>query len=75
MSDVRFKLNLPGLNELMKSAPMQAVINEAAAQIAGSAGESAQIETAHPIGFIAIGSVSGSKKDNGLEKAMGGAKI
>ena len=75
MSNATFKLNLPGLNELMKSAPMQAVINEAAAQIAGSAGGDAAVETAHPIGFIAIGSVSGSKKDNSLEKAMGGAKI
>ena len=74
MSDVKFKLNLPGLNELMKSPPMQAAIDSAAAQIAANAG-GADVETAHPIGFVAIGSVSGSNKDDKLEKAMGGVRI
>lgn len=74
MSDVKFKLNLPGLNGLMKSAPMQAVINDAATRMASMAGD-AEAEQAHPIGFIAIGSARGSNKDGALEKAMGGTRI
>ena len=80
---VEFKLNLPGLNELMKSAEMQGVINEAAAKISGAAGPGYGIETAHPIGFVAIGSVFAesrlakidNSKNNTLEKAARGVRI
>lgn len=38
MGNVKFELNLPGLNELMKSAEMQAVLDDAGAQVAMAAG-------------------------------------
>ena len=69
MAKVDFKLNLPGLNELMKSAEMQSVLNDAASQIADFANANAsprikdaqggyEIEPAHPIRFISVASVS-----------------
>lgn len=83
MSRLTFKLNLPGLNELMKSGEMQAVLNGAAAQIAGAAGDGFEVEAAHPISFVAIASVRAAtyearkinSKDNTLEKAAGGVRI
>ena len=83
MSNLRFELNLPGLNELMKSGQMQAVLNSAAAQIAGAAGDGFEAETAHPISFVAIASVRAAtyearrenSKSNTLEKAARGARI
>lgn len=78
-----FKLNLKGLNELMKSGEMQSVLNKAASSIQGSAGAGYEIEAAHPISFIAIASVRAAdfkarldnSKNNTLLKAAGGAKI
>lgn len=80
---IRFKLNLRGLNELMKSGEMQAVLNNAAGQIAASAGNGYETEAAHPISFVAIASVRAAtydaRKDNSdnntLLKAAGGVKI
>ena len=78
--NVEFVLNLAGLNQLMKSGPMQSALNQAAAQLRGRAGEGYEIESAHPINFIAIASVYAAtreaKKDNlknkTLRKAIGG---
>ena len=78
-----FKLNLPGLNELMKSGEMQSILNNAAGQIAGSAGEGYEVESAHPIGFVAIASVKAAtynaRADNNtnttLLKSAGGVKL
>lgn len=68
MSDVKFVLNLPGLNELMKSPAMCAALNSAAASIQGRAGKGYEIESAHPISFVAIASVYAAtreaRKDN-----------
>lgn len=84
MGNVRFKLNLPGLNELMKSAAMQGVLNSAASSIAAAAGSGDyKVEAAHSISFIAIASVSAAtrkaRKDcnenNTLLKAAGGTRI
>lgn len=83
MSKIRFELDLAGLNELMKSGEMQAVLNSAARQIAGSAGDGYEVESAHPISFVAIASVraatSEARKENSenntLLKALGGAKL
>ena len=69
MAEVDFKLNLSGLNELMKSAEMQAILNDAAGQIAVFANSNAspnikgaqggyEVEPAHVIRFISIASVS-----------------
>lgn len=38
MGDVKFELNLPGLNELMKSPEMQAALDAAGEQVARKAG-------------------------------------
>ena len=80
MSNVKFKLNLPGLNELMKSAEMQSALNAAAGQIQARAGAGYEVESAHPISFVAIASVRAADykarldnlKNNTLLKAMGG---
>ena len=82
-SDVRFKLDLRGLNALMKSGEMQGILNSAAGQIAGRAGDGYETEAAHPISFVAIGSVRAAsweaRRDNNknatLEKAAGGVRI
>ena len=39
MADVKFELNLQGLNELMKSPEMQAVLDEAGERVRQAAGE------------------------------------
>lgn len=78
--NVEFKLNLPGLNELMKSAEMQSALNEAAGKIQARAGAGYEIESAHSISFVAIASVRAADykarldnlKNNTLLKAMGG---
>lgn len=64
MAKVKFVLNLPGLNELMKSGEMQAILNGAAARIAGAAGDGYEAESAHPISFVAIASVRASTYDS-----------
>lgn len=38
MDNVKFELNLAGLNELMKSSEMQSVLESAASQAVGNAG-------------------------------------
>lgn len=83
MSKIKFKLNLSGLNALMKSGEMQGVLNDAAAQIAGAAGDGYAAETAHPISFVAIASVYAdtaaarreNNQNNTLLKAVGGARV
>lgn len=54
MSDVDFKLNLPGLNELMKSPEMKSILADAAEKIAATANASASpnIKTANE-GYVA----------------------
>ena len=82
MSRPRFELNLPGLNELMKSGEMQTVLNQTASQIAGRAGDGFEVEGAHPLSFVAITSVRAESaearracnQNNALEKAVGGPK-
>lgn len=74
MSNVKFKLNLPGLNELMKSGEMQAILNEKAANIQSAAGDGYEIESAHPISFVAIASVRAAtfkaRRDNRNNKTL-----
>ena len=78
--NVKFVLNLAGLNELMKSGPMQSALNQVAAQIQGRAGAGYSIESAHPISFVAIAQVYAETreakrdnlKNNTLLKAKGG---
>lgn len=78
-----FRLNLPGLNELMKSGEMQAVINSAAQNIVSAAGDGYEAESAHPISFVAIASVRAAtdearrdnNRNNTLLKAVGGTRV
>lgn len=68
LADVDFKLNLKGLNEVMKSSEMKALLDSTANQIAENAQASASknikgasegytVEAAHDIKFISIASV------------------
>lgn len=75
---VKFKLNLPGLNELMKSPEMQEALLEAGRAVAQSAGSEYAAEV-HTASWIAISNVyPDSKKaahenfkNNTLLKALG----
>lgn len=81
--DYEFRLNLPGLNALMKSAPMQSALNSAASSIANSAGDGFETEIAHPISFVAIASVraatfearKNNSDNNTLLKAVGSTRV
>lgn len=78
-----FQLNLSGLNQLMKSGPMQSALNSAANSIGAMAGDGYEIESAHPISFVAIASVRAAtyeaRKDNSdnqtLLKAVGSTRV
>ena len=78
MGDVKFELNLQGLNELMKSAPMQSALLEAGNAVASAAGGDYAAEV-HTASFIAISNVYPNSKaaakenydDNTLLKAAG----
>jgi len=82
MSKVEFKLNLKGLNELMKSPEMCAILTEKANTIAQAAGDGFEVEAAHPIRFVGVASVQASTWEarraaldhNVLEIAVGGAR-
>ena len=88
MSKVDFKLNLRGLNQLMKSPEMQAILAEKGARVAASANGSAQSTRAHystdtkTIKWIAVTTVRADNgaavhdnlENNTLLKALGGAK-
>ena len=56
MSKVEFKLNLPGLNELMKSPEMQACLQEAGDAVAQLAGEEYGVRV-HDATFVSIANV------------------
>jgi hypothetical protein len=74
-----FKLNLAGLNELMKSAEMQQVLDEKGKEVASRAGEGYGYRT-HVASFVAITNVFPDTKEaakdnytnNTLLKAING---
>lgn len=73
-----FKLNMPGLNELMKSAEMQSILHQAGEVVASSAGEGFEHET-HVAQWTALehiypttfSSMKRSYDQNALLKALG----
>jgi hypothetical protein len=77
-----FELNLPGLNELMKSPEMQAVLTQAGNAVASAAGGDYGVRT-HVASFVAIANVypdsAKAAKDNfennTLVKALGAAGL
>lgn len=89
MRKVDFKLNLPGLNQLMKSPEMQSILSEKGAEVMARANANAQISDAEysmdtkTINWIAVTTV---RADNGaavyenyenntlLKSLLGGAK-
>ena len=78
MADVKVKLNLPGLNELMKSAEISQAVLEAGQAVAQAAGADYAAEV-HTANWIAIANVYPDSKqaahdnfkDNTLLKALG----
>lgn len=81
-NNVKFKLNLPGLNALMKSSEMQNKLLEAGKVVAGSAGGDYAAEV-HTASFVAISNVYPDSKraanenfrQNTLLKAIGSAGL
>lgn len=77
MADIKFKLNLKGLNELMKSDGMQSALNEAGEVVARSAGAGYETsdKTGRYIGFCNVfpsdgKAVRDNYKNNTLIKAL-----
>lgn len=78
MDDIRFELNLQGLNELMKSPEMQSVLLDAGHAVAGAAGSGYAAEV-HTANYIAISNVYPDSreaahdnfKNNSLLQAVG----
>jgi len=78
MKRVKFKLNLKGLNEIMKSEEMQAVLAEAGKQVAASAGNGYESDV-HTASFVSIANVYPNTfmsakrnwRENTLLKAIG----
>ena len=82
MGDVTVKLNLKGINELMKSAEVQGALHEAGKAVASAAGDGYEAET-HVAQFTAIENVFpddpeayySNLKHNQLLKAAGQAGL
>lgn len=78
MSKTKFELNLPGLNELMKSDAMVSALEEAGSAVANAAG-SDYGHRVHQASFVAICNVYPDSKqaahenyqENTLVKALG----
>lgn len=75
---VEFELNLPGLNELMKSAEMQGILKEAGESVARASGEEYECEV-KTASFVAMAKIyptsvhaaRSNEKHNTLLKALG----
>ena len=66
MSDVKIELNLPGINEMMKSPKMQTHLQKASDMVASAAGDGYIAET-ETINWVAITTVKASTKEAGLD--------
>ena len=79
MSDVKVKLNLAGVNELMRSPEIQAALTEAGKTVAKSADGGTYEARTHLASYVAITNVypadkkaaKANRKDNTLLKAVG----
>jgi len=81
-NDVKFELNLPGLNELMKSAEMQAALDAAGRAVARGAGAGYAVtgRTGRFIGFSNVypedqKAAKDNYENNTLLKAIGSAGL
>lgn len=83
MGKVRIKLNLKGINEVMKSAEVQELLDSAAQQIAAAAGDGYEIEPAKSLRWIGLADVHAAtpkavrdnSENNTLLKAAGGVHV
>lgn len=72
---VEFKLNLPGLNELMKSPAMLDHLSKAAQTVAANAAgisglpDGYEAEAAHSLSFAGIASVSTATKEAAVDNS------
>lgn len=81
-NNVEFKLNLPGLNELMKSSAMQAHLAQAGRAVASAAGEDYDCST-YVLKYVAVENIypttmkaaMENSKSNTLLKALGSAGL
>ncbi|MCR4606424.1 MAG: hypothetical protein K5771_01690 [Oscillospiraceae bacterium] len=81
--NVKFELNLKGLNELMKSPAMKSVEMEAAQSIVGQLGPGYTVEPPKNMSFVAITTVHASdpkafqdcRENDVLRKAADSTKI
>ena len=81
-NNVEFKLNLPGLNELMKSSAMQAHLAQAGRAVASAAGEDYDCST-YVLNYVAIENIYptsakaaiDNSNNNTLLKALGSAGL
>lgn len=62
MANVKFELDLKGLNEVMKSSEMQSALMEAGQAVASAAG-SDYVAEVHTASFVAISNVYPASKD------------
>lgn len=82
MNKVKFELNMPGLNEIMKSGEMQNFLLRAGQAVAQNAGTDYEAEV-HQADFVAISNVypttfksrSDNIRNNTLLKAVGSAGL
>ncbi len=82
MADVKFELNLQGLNELMKSSEMQAALDAAGERVRSAAGDGYETSsrTGHFIGFCNIypatkEAAKDNSENNTLLKALSSAGL
>lgn len=68
VKDVEFELNLPGLNELMKSSAMQSVLETAGRSVASNAGVDYGTRV-HTASYVAIANVYPDSKEAAIENA------
>lgn len=66
MGNVKFELNLPGLNELMKSAEMEKILDEAGEAVANAAGAEYG-HRVHQASFVAICNVYPDSEESAKE--------
>lgn len=74
MADTEFKLNLPGLNELMKSSAMQSKLTEAGKAVANAAGGDYGTRT-HVASFVAICNVFPDSQEAARDNAQNNALL
>lgn len=82
MANVKFELNLAGLNELMKSSEMQNVLEGAAAQAVNNAGDGYDSRV-HVANWVAIANVypvtraaaKNNLENNTLLRAVGSVNV